>query len=86
MNYTFNAANAGRYSIELTRREYRREWPMRAMLLLDGVYIGDLTAQPKAEKAGLKGIAIAAGQHRLTLISTCTYGTWATRLEFKQEK
>ncbi|MBO4647779.1 MAG: family 16 glycosylhydrolase [Lentisphaeria bacterium] len=86
VNYTFNAANAGRYSIELTRQNYRREWPMRAMLLLDGVYIGDLVGQPKAEKAVLKGIDIPAGQHRLTLISTCTYGTWATKLEFKQEK
>ena len=85
VNYTFEAAQAGKYAIELTRQEYRREWPMRAMLLLDGVYIGDLTAKEHEEKAVLKGVEIPAGTHRLTLISVCTYGTWATALEFKRD-
>ena len=85
VNYSFNAAKAGNYTIELTRRDYRREWPMRAMLLLDGIYIGDLTAEKQDAKAVLNGVKIPAGLHRMTLISTCTYGTWATALEFKQE-
>ncbi|MBQ9338515.1 MAG: family 16 glycosylhydrolase [Lentisphaeria bacterium] len=86
VNYTFNATASGVYTLELTRQTYRREWPMRAMILMDGVYVGDLTAKEGEEKAVLKGIRLAEGTHRMTLISVCTYGTWATELEFKSEK
>ena len=86
VNYTFNAAQAGTYTLELTRQKYRVEWPVRAMILMDGVYIGDLIAKENEPKALLKGIRLSEGTHRMTLISVCTYGTWATKLEFKAEK
>ena len=85
VNYTFEAAKPGKYTIKLSRSDYRLEWPMCAMLLLDGIYIGDLTAKEQERKAVLKGIEITAGIHRLTLISACAYGTWATELDFKLE-
>ena len=56
------------------------------MILMDGVYVGDLTAKENEPKAVLKGIRLSGGTHRMTLISVCTYGTWATKLEFKSEK
>lgn len=82
-NYTFETAKPGKYTLELSRSDYRREWPMRAMLLLDGVYIGDLNAKEQEPKAVLKGIEISAGTHRLTVISACAYGVWAADLDFK---
>ena len=86
VNYTFDAARAGVYTLKLTRQKYRVEWPMRAMILMDGVYIGDLTAKENEPEAVLKGIRLSGGTHRMTLISVCTYGTWATKLEFTAEK
>ncbi len=85
VNYTFKTAKSGKYTLELSRSKYRLEWPMRAMLLLDGVYIGDLNAKQQEPKAVLKGIRISAGTHRLTLISVCAYGVWAKDLNFKLE-
>jgi len=84
-NYTFEAVKPGKYTLEFSRSDYRREWPMRAMLLLDGVYIGDLNAKEKESKAVLQGVEISAGPHRLTVISACAYGVWASDLDFKLE-
>ena len=85
VNYTFEAAKPGKYTLTLSRTDYRREWPMRAMILLDGVYVGDLTAEGQAPQAVLNGIEISAGTHRLTVISACAYGVWASDLDFKLE-
>lgn len=81
VNYTFNVVQSGIYTLELARQTYRREWPLRAMILMDGVYIGDLTAKKNEPKAMLKNIKLEKGLHRMTLISACNYGIWATSLK-----
>ncbi|MBQ9502469.1 MAG: hypothetical protein IJU70_09960 [Lentisphaeria bacterium] len=83
VNFSFNAAKAGRYDVVLNRDGYRRFWPMRAMVLIDGVYAGDFLASENAPQAVLKNVSLAAGKHRLTLISACDYGVWPLSLEFK---
>lgn len=82
VNFSFNAVKAGKYDITLNRDEYRRFWPMRAMVLIDGVYAGDLLAAENAPQAVLKNVGLSAGKHRLTLISACGYGVWPLSLAF----
>ncbi len=86
VNYTVNAKQAGKYTVSLNRRQYRRnEWPMRGMLLVNGRYVGDLTADAGAETAVLRHVDVAAGEQVVTLMSTCAYGVWPESIEFVKE-
>ena len=81
-NFTFNAQKSGKYNISLERDQYRLYYPIRAMVLIDGVYVGDLKADKFVPNAVLKGVNLSQGSHRLTLISACTYGIWPLSLRF----
>ena len=85
-NFTFKAEKAGKYDISLNRDKYRLYYPIRAMVLIDGVYAGDLVADKFVKTATLKGVELTKGTHRLTLMSACTYGIWPLSLEFKISK
>ena len=52
------------------------------MVLIDGKYVGDLSAPRDVTSTVLKDVEISAGTHRLTLISACTYGIWSRNMEF----
>lgn len=82
-NFSFNAVRGGDFELVLDRDENRRFWPMRALVLIDGVYAGDFVAPENAEKAVLKNVSLTTGKHRLTLISACGYGVWPRSIEFK---
>ena len=79
-NFTFNAQKSGKYNISLERDQYRLYYPIRAMVLIDGRYVGDLKADKFVKNAVLKGVNLSQGSHRLTLISACTYGIWPLSL------
>lgn len=85
-NFTFKAEKAGKYDISLNRDKYRLYYPIRAMVLIDGVYAGDLKADKFVKTATLKGVKLTKGTHRLTLMSACTYGIWPLSLEFAISK
>jgi len=83
VNYSIEAEQSGKYQVELERREYRRdEWPMRALLLIDGVYVGDFLAEKGELKAVLPNVSLSKGKHLITLISACSYGVWPESLQF----
>jgi hypothetical protein len=86
VNYTLAVQTAGVYRLVMHRQNYRKEWPIRGMILVDGVYVGDLQAEPEVMSATLEGVKLGAGQHVLTLMSTCTYGLWPTSLELNLEQ
>lgn len=86
VNYTLAVQTAGVYRLVMHRQNYRKEWPIRGMILVDGVYVGDLQAEPEVMSATLEGVKLSAGQHVLTLMSTCTYGLWPTSLELNLEQ
>ena len=84
-NFSFKSEKDGKFDIILKRGKYRVEWPLRALVLIDGIYVGDFIAKENDETAMIEGVALSAGNHRLTLISACAYGVWPTELEFKQK-
>ena len=84
-NFSFKSEKDGKFDITLKRGKYRVEWPLRALVLIDGIYVGDFIAKENAETAVIKGVKLSAGNHRLTLISACAYGVWPTALEFKKQ-
>lgn len=71
----------GEYQMTLARQQYRMEWPMRGLVLLDGKYIGDWEAGTGNRLAVLSKVRLTQGRHRLTLISACTYGVWPESIE-----
>ena len=81
-NFTFKAQKSGKYDIKLNRTDYRLYYPIRARVLIDGKYVGDLSAPRDVTSTVLKDVEISAGTHRLTLISACTYGIWSRNMEF----
>lgn len=86
VNYTLDVQTAGAYRIVMRRRDYRKEWPARGMVLVDGVYVGDLQAGPQAMSATLERVRLGAGRHVLTLVSVCTYGLWPASLDVVLDK
>jgi len=84
VNWTVEATQGGNYDITLKRSDYRMYWPIRAMLLIDGAYVGDFVAPVRQKEAVLKNIPISAGKHTVLLINTCTYGNWPSSLVFKK--
>ena len=84
MNWTVEATQGGNYDITLKRSDYRLYWPIRAMLLIDGVYVGDFVAPVRQKEAVLKNIPISAGKHTVIFINTCTYGNWPSALVFRK--
>ena len=83
VNWTVSAAKGGTYDVTLKRSGYRLYWPLRAMLLVDGRYVGNFEAAVQQKDAVLKNIPISEGPHSVILINTCTYGVWPLALEFK---
>ncbi len=82
VNYIVEAKESGTCKIVLNRQEYRREWPMTAMLLIDGKYVGNLNAAPAESAATLDRVQLSSGKHLVTLIGACTYGIWPDSIEF----
>lgn len=81
-NYTVNVQQPGTYQVVLHRQNYRREWPVRGMLLVDGRYVGDLKGDPKSDTAVLDNVELKSGKQLVTLISACSYGVWPESIEF----
>lgn len=85
-SYSIIVAESGKYSVRLNRREYRRDlWPMRGLLLIDGVYVGDFVAEKTEPDATISGLQLSAGEHCFTVISACTYGVWPQSYEFMKQ-
>ena len=82
VNYTISADREGNYDMTLKRSKWRIYRSMRCMVLIDGCYIGDLTAEPNQPDAVLKDVKLTAGEHTVTLITACNYGTWGDVLSF----
>ncbi len=86
VNYSFDVKEDGEYQMTLARQQYRMEWPMRGLVLLDGKYIGDWEAGAGNRLAVLSKIRLPQGRHRLTLISACTYGVWPESIEVARSR
>lgn len=86
VDYSFDVKEDGEYEMTLTRQQYRMEWPMRGLILLDGKYIGDWEAGAGSRLAVLSKIRFPRGRHRLTLISACTYGVWPEAIEMARSR
>lgn len=86
VNYTVDVQQPGIYQVVLHRQNYRREWPVRGMLLVDGRYAGDLKGGPKADTAVLDNVRLKSGKQLVTLISACNYGVWPESIEFILKK
>ena len=82
VNYSISADREGSYDMTLKRNKFRIYRSMRCMVLIDGRYVGDFTAEPNQPEAVLKDVKLTAGQHTVTLISACAYGTWGYALNF----
>ena len=81
VNYAFDVREDNEYRMALARQEYRMEWPLRALVLLDGKYIGDWEAGSREPLAVIARVLLKQGRHQLTLISACTYGVWPESIE-----
>jgi|GEM_PF-3082471 len=86
VNYSFDVKEGREYQVTLTRQQYRMEWPMRGLVLLDGKYTGDWEAGAGNRLAVLSKIRLPQGRHRLTLISACTYGVWPEAIEVAKSR
>ena len=70
----------------LIRQEYRVEWPLRALVLLDGKYIGDWRAGSREPLAAIAQVPLKQGRHQLTVIFACTYARLAGSDRGRQEQ
>ena len=85
VNIAVDVAKDGNYRVTMPRRPYPEDlrWQMRALLFVDGVYVGDLKADSNVKAAVLENVPMKAGRHNITLMSACAYGVWPEELSFE---
>jgi hypothetical protein len=85
VRYTVDAKEAGDYRIVLKRREYRRNWPLRAYFFVDNRLAGEFSAAPDVPEAVLDDVQITGGRHTLTLMSACAFGVHPSTIVFERK-
>ena len=85
VNIAVDVKEGRAYCVTMPRRPYPEDlrWPVRAMLLVDGVYAGDLKADSNVKEAVLENVVLKPGRRNLTLVSACSYGVWPEELVFE---
>jgi beta-glucanase (GH16 family) len=85
VTYTLDVKQSGTYRLTMPRRPYPEDlrWPSKALVIIDGKYVGDLKAEAFEQTAVLDDVKITEGIRSMVLISACAYGVWPDALEFQ---